>query len=147
MSDLEQELADIEQQLVVTLREAKSLKNSISHYTGLLKVWEKEYAKLAGGHWDRGEGEIGSLKSKITALKLKIDHGKKPEVVWNNTPGHYEKKKIVAKVTAKRIYVCLPGYTTHDLYNKDGTAVSKSYDPNSINIEATFGGPCPETLK
>jgi hypothetical protein len=50
-------------------------------------------------------------------------------------------------VTAKRIYVCKPGHTYHDLYNKDGTAVSGNSKEVKINIEATFGGPCPKEMK
>jgi len=146
MSDQE-ELLKLKSELEETKSKAASLKRSIDHYESCIKDWKAEYTTLAGTSWGGGRrGQIANLECKVADLELKINHSTKHLVVWNKEPDNWDDGKIVAKVTAKRIYICKPGSTTHDLYHKDGTPVSKVYDPNSINIEATFGGPCPEKL-
>lgn len=148
MSDQE-ELLKLKSELEETKSRATSLKRSIDHYESCIKGWKAEYTDLAGTSWGGGSGgQIANLKRKVAALELKINHSTKRLVVWNKEPKQYDSDlgKIVHKVTAKRIYICKPGNTHCDTYHKDGTPVSKVYDPNSINIEATFGGPCPEKL-
>jgi len=148
MSDQE-ELLKLKSELEKAESKATSLKRSINHYKSRIKDWMAEYTDLVGTSWSGGSGgRIANLRRKVAALELKINHSTKHLVVWNREPKQYDSDlgKIVAKVTAKRIYVCKPGSTTHDLYYKDGTPLSKVFAPNSINIEATFGGPCPEKL-
>jgi len=144
---IEQELEQVKSELAAKQIAAQSLKKSIDHYKELMKQWEEEYKGLVGSGWGHSCGEIGHLKAKVANLELKVVHSKKPKVVWIKEPCYKDRDYIVHKVTAKRIYVCLPGYDRHDLYNKDGTSVSTWGGASKIDIEATFGGPCPEKMK
>jgi len=147
MTDDQQELEDLKLDLVAHQQRAAYLKTNVGALRNQLKAEEAELTDLIGGHWGGHQsGDINRIKGKIADKEREIVHKTRPKVVWNGKPGYHDDGKIVAKVTAKRIYVCSPGYTSHDLYNKDGTAVSGNSKEVKINIEATFGGPCPEKL-
>ena len=129
---------------------ANELNMRIAELDEDLKAAKTEYKALVGSDgWGQSHGEIRQLKGDIVGLELRIDHESKPKVVWVREPKKHSLDigKIVSKVTAKRIYLCLPGHTNCDMYEKDGTPVSSWRGANQIDIEATFGGPCPEKLK
>jgi len=131
MNDQE-ELLKLKSELEETKSKAASLKRSIEHYESCIKNRRAEYTDLAGTSWSGGSGgQIANLRRKVADLELKINHSKKHLVVWNREPKQYDPDlgKIVAQVTAKRIYVCKPESTTHDLYYKDGTPLSKVFAP------------------
>ncbi len=142
-SVLRQQLFDYQQKLEVVEETARDLNDEIRCLQK--EIGEKQaLLKDLEGSWSR-RGIIGKLKNDIGKLKLEIDHCSKPKVVWKKEPMEFEKDYIVKKVTAKRIYVGSPGTKCHTLYDKNGIAVG--YKGNEIDIEATFGGPCPVSLK
>lgn len=134
----EDELEVFEEELKHRIKRLGELKREVSDT-------EKLIFKLQGSGWEGYSGGlISRVEGEIKLLKLKLSHCDKLVVVWSDGK---ESDDIVAKVTAKRIFVSKPGCSFSDTYNKDGTPVAKWAYCRNIDIEATFGGPVPSTLK
>lgn len=143
-----QELDEAEAKLTGIEQESRTVNDQVKRMEEQLKTLQERQKELVGGPWSRDTSEVQQQRRLVVALQRKLDHEQKPRVVWKSKSEYTRNEgQIVAKVTAKRIYVCLPGHTSHDLYNKDGTPVSDWRDGNEIDIKATFGGPCPEKMK
>lgn len=111
-----------------------------------LEEVEKQLTELQGkGGWYKDYGKIYHLDREIKSLELKVAHESKPKVVWKQKPTEWMKDYVVHKVTAKRIYVGSPGGRS-SIYDKEGKSVPSGRG-NFIDIEATFGGPCPDVLR
>lgn len=140
---LEQELQEARVELESARMTASTLQADIANHNRELKVWEEQLKQLVGG-WGK-TGTIPKLTDKVEKLKLKIAHSKMPKVVWKGEPAHYLRDAVVHKVTPKRIFVGNLGADRPTQFEKTGKAVG--YCAGEIDIEATFGGPCPEKMK
>jgi hypothetical protein len=144
---LEQELKELEDKQLLLIRESNTLVTEIKVAKQEIKTKEKRLSELRGGF--HGHGEIRKVKAKAERKQREIEDQDKPKVVWCDDfwVGGYN--YIVFKVTPKRIFVRTPGDKSTYQYNKDGTNITKDERCRiqAIDIEATFGGPCPESLK
>lgn len=121
--------------LKVAQAESAELKKEKDKLEARLKEIDQRIIQLHGTHYSRG-GLMDTLKADLDKAELEIKHSTSRPVVWaerNWCNGDY----VVEKVTAKRIYVCRFGSTRPDLFNLDGTTVSKG-SRDRIDIAKTF---------
>ena len=131
------------EEISADIRNANSRVGAIDKEIGEIEAklaeLKKERTELAGSLWKSDYSKISRLQGELEQAKLRDAQSKAKVVVWKNGCNDSD-KYVVSRVTEKRIYVSLFGHSSETQYNKDGTQVSRSYNPRSIDIEKTFGG-------
>jgi len=135
-SELKAELAEVQ-------RRISCLKDEISTYKNQIKIAEKELYTLAGSIYQQG-GTAWALRCKITQAERRERDANAITVVWKEEPTWGKDRRVVRKITKKRIYVACEGDAHETYYSKDGTRHSTD---GVIDLAATFGENYEEILQ
>jgi len=132
---LDSNLAVAKKNLKVTSQELSNLRVEHKQLEHRLGEVNARLQQLVGTHYQRG-GLIDTLKQAVAKAELELEHTKARPVHWIERSwcsGDY----LVQKVTGKRIYVCVFGSTRAEIFNLDGTTVSRT-GRAKIDMTKTF---------
>ena len=125
------------------LEERNRLKDELASAEATAKRVRERLGKIEGSPWDRYGGELARAKSKLADAKRDEADKTLPRVVWQE--GHSPRDEyqrhdgdwVLEKVTPKRICIRKAGLGQTELFNRDGTHISRGRKLR-IDIEKTF---------
>ena len=138
MSDVQAEINKLENHERIAIQRIAYLKKVLANLESEKEKLTKEMEELAGFGFGvrRNSGILGKIRRDLQDAKLRLEDVDKLVVVYTDgTSG----EDIVAKVTAKRIYVGQPGQRRgYTIYHKTGKPVSE-WVRQEVDLTATFG--------